>query len=134
LYGFVRIILSKGDLMKYGLGLFSLMLVLILSIVFAAPWDVLRAPTDWINVIEPIIVWVLLLVSASVFLIALLALRKKYSVKLVFVAGAFGLFGLKSLLVVIDLYASMGNFMNYSILAFFDLLTIGCLFLALFKK
>jgi len=120
--------------MKYGLGLFGLMLVFIMSTVFAAPWDFLRGPIQWIGLAEPVIVWLMLVVSAVVFGIALLAVRKKYSARLVLVSIAFGLFFLKSLLIMLDVYASPGNFMNYSLQSFFDLLIIGCLFVALFRK
>ena len=118
--------------MNYRFGFVGLVLVFIASIVFAEPWDFLRTPINWIDLVQPAIVWLMLVVSAVVFCIALLALKKKFSRKLAFVGAAFGLFFLKSLLIVIDQYVSPGNFLNYGIQAFFDLLTIGCLFIALF--
>ncbi|MCX6803433.1 MAG: hypothetical protein NTY48_02570 [Candidatus Diapherotrites archaeon] len=101
---------------------------------FAAPWDALRGPAQAISVIEPVIVWLMLIVSFVLFVIALLAVRKKFSTTLLWVGIAFGLFFIKSLLVVLDLYVSSGDFFNYSIQALFDLLIVGSLFVALFRK
>jgi hypothetical protein len=120
--------------MNFRFGIMGLLLVFIVSVCFAEPWDFLRAPINWIELVSPAVVWLMLVVSAVIFCIAILALKKKYSQKLLFVAAAFGLFFLKSLLIVIDQYVSPGNFLNYGIQAFFDLLTIGCLFIALFWK
>lgn len=120
--------------MDYRLGFIGIILVSIASAVFAEPWDFLRTPANWIDFVQPGVMWLMLVVSAVVFCIALMAVRKKYSAKLAFVSAAFGLFFLKSLLIVIDMYYSPGEFMNQGIQAFFDLLTIGCLFVALFRK
>ncbi|MFA5931426.1 MAG: hypothetical protein WC821_03880 [archaeon] len=100
----------------------------------SAPWDFLRDPVTWVGIIEPITLWVLLLVSIALFGLALLALKKKSSSKLKYVAGAFGLFFLKSLLMVMDIYFSPGEFMNKAILGFFDLLIMIGFFVALFRK
>lgn len=120
--------------MNHKTGLIGLMLVLILGAVFAAPWDSLRGPTGVIELVEPLVVWLLLIVSAAVMVVAVLAVRKKYSARLAWVSAAFGLFFIKSLLIVLDLYFSPGNFVNYSIQSLFDLVAIGCLFIALFRK
>ena len=100
----------------------------------SAPWDFLREPALWVGVIEPVTLWILLIVSAVLFGIALLALRKKPSSKLRWVTGAFGLFFLKSFLLVADIYFSPGDFMNKSITGFFDLLIMLSFFVALFRK
>ncbi len=112
----------------------SLFFLFLASVVFAAPWDPLRAPAAAIGIIEPVIVWVLLLVSLGIFAISALAWKKKKSSKLAWVSAAFALFFIKSLLVVLDLYVSSGNFFNYSIQSFFDLLIIAGLFVAIFRK
>ena len=100
----------------------------------SAPWDFLREPTVWVGVIEPITLWGLLIVSALLFGIAILALKRKSSSKLGYVAAAFGLFFIKSFLMVVDVYFSPGDFMNKAILGFFDLLIMAGLFIALFRK
>lgn len=100
----------------------------------SAPWDFLREPVYWVGLIEPATLWVLLLVSAGLFAIALMALKKKSSSKLKWVSGAFGLFFLKSLLLAVDFYFSPGSFMNSSVSGFFDLLIMLAFFVALFRK
>lgn len=99
-----------------------------------APWDFLREPAVWVGFIEPITLWVLLLVSAGIFGISVLAYKKKPSSRLKWISAAFGLFGFKSLLLVLDIYFSPGNFMNNSILGFFDLMIMIGFFVALFRK
>jgi len=108
--------------------------VFLSAVVFAAPWDVLREPVAWLGTFEPFTSWALLIVSLGLFGVAVLALKKKSSSKLKWVGAAFGLFFLKALLVVLDLYVSSGNFMNYAIQGFFDLIILGILFVALFRK
>ena len=100
----------------------------------SAPWDFLREPAIWVGVIEPITLWGLLVVSAILFGISLLALKRKNSSKLKYVAGAFGLFFIKSLFMVVDVYFSPGEFMNNAIVGFFDLLIMVGFFIALFRK
>jgi hypothetical protein len=102
--------------------------------VFAAPWDVFRGPMQDIDFVAPLVSWLVLAVSAVIFSISFVALRKKYSEKLLWVAFAFGLFFLKGLLIVLDIYLSPGQFMNTSILGFFDLIIMGSFFVALFRK
>ncbi|MFA6268392.1 MAG: hypothetical protein WCW13_05965 [archaeon] len=99
-----------------------------------ALWDFLREPIVWVQVIEPLTLWVLFLVSIALIGVSILALKRKSSPKLKWVTAAFGLFFVKSLLMIIDQYASPGDFMNKSIQGFFDLLIMISFFIALFRK
>jgi len=114
--------------------LIPITLVLFLSSVFAAPWDFLRIPTEIANTINPVVVWLATIISLIVVVVSLLALKKKKSQRLWFVSGAFGLFFIKSVLGLVDLYISPGIFMNFAVQGVFDLLIIVALFLALFRK
>jgi hypothetical protein len=76
----------------------------------------------------------LFLVSLGLLIVAVLAVKKKGSKRLMLVAGAFGLFFIKSALGLIDLYISPGIFMNFAVQGFFDLLIIGAFAIALFKN
>jgi hypothetical protein len=99
-----------------------------------APWDFLREPVNFVGLIEPFILWVLLIVSIAMLSIAVLALKKKSSLRLKWVMSAFGLFFVKSFLLLVDFYFSPGNFMNQSLLGFFDLCIMVAFFVALFRK
>ena len=109
-------------------------LALLPSIALAAPWDFLRAPMDGVMTISPIVAWVVVIIALGVAIVSLLAVKKKKSRRLMIVSGAFVLFFIKSALALADLYVSPGTFMNVSIQGFFDLVIIGALFIALFKK
>ena len=113
---------------------FLLGIVFVCTGAFAAPWDFLRDPAAGLTVVDPITSWIVFLVSLGVFIVAFLALRKRASPRLSWVFAAFGLFLLKRLLIVIDIYVSPGEFMNNAIQGFFDLLIILCFFVALFRK
>ena len=104
------------------------------SFVLAAPWDILREPMIEIAKLSPIFIWALFVVSLILLFISIKAMNKKKSERLAWVTAAFGLFSIKAFLVLADLYLSPGNFMNGSIQAFFDLLILGVLFVALFRK
>lgn len=110
------------------IGLFSL------SGVLAAPWDMLREPVNLIGSLSPILSWVLLLVAGALMVISILAHNKRRSRTTLWVGIAFNLFFIKSLLVVLDIYVSSGNFFNYAIQSFFDLAILVSLFLAVFRK
>jgi hypothetical protein len=113
----------------------GLSLLFALQSVFAAtPWDFLRIPAQIAGVINPVVMGVLFLVSLCLFVVALLAFKKKGSKRLMLVAIAFGLFFIKSFLGLIDLYASPGIFMNFAVQGVFDLLIIGAFAIALLKK
>ena len=100
----------------------------------ATPWDFLRIPTSLASTINPVVMGLLFLVSLGLFGIAVLAVKKKRSRRLILVAGAFGLFFIKSALGLIDLYVSPGIFMNFAVQGVFDLLIIGAFAIALLKK
>lgn len=99
-----------------------------------ALWDVLRPLADAAGTIEPITVWVLAIVAAALVGIAFLAYKKAKSKKLLFVLIAFGLFFIKAVLGVLDVYYSPGVFMNFSVQGAFDVAILVALFIALFKK
>lgn len=102
--------------------------------VFAEPWDFLRDPANQIAAANPIIAWIVFLVSLVLVCIAVLAFKRKNSPRLAWVAAAFALFFVKRLLIVIDIYISPGDFMNVAIQGFFDLLMILALFVGIFRK
>lgn len=102
--------------------------------VFASPWDILREPVNVVGNFSPILSWVLLIVAGALMCISILAHNKKKSHSTLWVGIAFNLFFVKSLLVVLDLYVSSGNFFNYAIQSLFDLGILASLFIAIFKK
>lgn len=102
--------------------------------VFAVPWDFLRGPVELIGSFSLILAWLLFFVSIALASISVLAYKKKKSHITFFVGIAFGLFFAKSFLIVMDFYVSSGNFFNYAIQSFFDLIIIVSLFVAIFKK
>jgi len=112
------------------LGAFSL----IPSVALAAPWDFLRPPMDAVMTVSPIVAWIVTVIALGVAIVSILAVRKKKSRRLMIVSGAFVLFFIKSALALADLYVSPGTFMNVSVQGFFDLVIIGALFIALFRK
>jgi hypothetical protein len=114
--------------------LIVLSLLFILQNAFAAAWDVFRIPVEIAIALNPFVMGLLFLVSLAILGIALLALKKKKSKRLMIVAIAFGLIFIKSALGLIDLYVSPGIFMNFAVQGFFDLLIVGAFAIALFKK
>lgn len=100
----------------------------------AVPWEFLREPVAVISTFAPLFDWLVLIVAGVLLGIAIMAYKKSKSRSIFWVGVAFGLFSLKALLVVLDYYVSPGYFFNYAIQSFFDLLILGCLFLALFRK
>ena len=121
-----------GDYLKKLLIILGLLSIL--GDVFAAPWDILRIPINYAVIINPVVMWVVLIVSVLLLVISGLAFKKRQSKKLLFVFSAFGLFFIKSALGLIDLYVSPGVFMNFAVQGLFDLLIIGLFAIALFKK
>ena len=109
-------------------------LIFVCASVFAAPWDILRGPAFGIELIDPVVAWLVFFVSFAILVVALLALKKRKSSTLMWVGAALGLFFIKRLLIVVDLYLSPGEFMNTSIQGFFDLLIMISFFIALFRK
>ena len=116
------------------LSVFFVILLLCASAFAAAPWDFLRPTLAAADAISPVITAIVLLISAFIFGIALLAYKKKKSQALLWVSVAFGLFVLKRILYLVDLYVSPGVFMNFAIESIFDLLILASLFLAIFRK
>ncbi|MBT4870170.1 MAG: hypothetical protein HON47_01195 [Candidatus Diapherotrites archaeon] len=104
------------------------------SIALAAPWDALRGAIDAAQFVSPIVAWLVLVIALGVVIVSVLALKKKKSRRLTFVSIAFGLFFLKTIFNLVDLYVSPGFFMNVGVQSVFDLVIIGALFTALFKK
>ncbi len=102
--------------------------------VFASPWDVLREPINLIGSFSPVLSWLLLIVAGVLMIISILAHNKRKSHTTLWVGIAFNLFFVKSLLVVLDLYVSSGNFFNYAVQSLFDLGILASLFVAIFKK
>jgi len=111
-----------------------LLLVMLSTMVFAAPWDFLRPVVGVAEGLDVVVSFVVLLVSLAIAAIAGMAVRKKKSRRLWLVFAAFGLFFVKLLLNFVDLYMSPGRFMNNAILGVFDLLILAALFLAIFRK
>ena len=109
-------------------------LSLIPSVALAAPWDFLRGPTDLAMSVSPIVAWLALVIAFGVMVVSVLALKKKKSRRLLLVSAAFGLFFIKLALNLVDLYVSPGFFMNIGVQSVFDLLIMGALFTALFRK
>ena len=109
-------------------------LSLIPSLALAAPWDFLRGPTDLAMNLSPIFAWIVLIISLAVLVVSILAVKKKKSRRLLLVSVAFALFSIKLILNLVDLYASPGFFMNIGVQSVFDLLIMGALFTALFRK
>lgn len=112
----------------------GLMGLISLSGVFANPWDVLKEPVNLIGTFSPVLSWLLLLVAGVLMIISILAHNKRKSHTTLWVGVAFNLFFVKSLLVVLDLYVSSGNFFNYAIQSLFDLAILASLFIAIFKR
>lgn len=102
--------------------------------VFAKPWGFLRFPVEVAQIINPIVVWLVIIFSSIILLIAFLSFRKKNSKRLLLVFIAFSFIFFQSFLNLIDFYFSPGVFMNPAVQGVFDLIIISALFIALFKK
>ncbi len=112
----------------------TIFLSLISNVFATAVWEPLRLFPEIAGAINPIIIWLLFLVSLSVLVISSLALYKKKSQKLLFVTIAFVFFFLNSSLNLIDFYFSPGYFMNFAVQGLFDFLVIVSLLIAIFRK
>jgi hypothetical protein len=104
------------------------------NFVSAAPWDPLRPTVNLTAALEPLVNWLLLIVSGFIFGIAFLAWKKSSSKKLLWVSVAFGLFFAKRILSLADTYLSPGTFFNIPVQSAFDLAIMICLAIALFRK
>jgi len=97
-------------------------------------WDFLRPMTQFALDMEVPVKFVVLAFSAALLVLSWLALKKTGSKKFFFLTGAFGLFSLKILLTLADIFFSPGRFMSETTLSLFDLLILAALFLAVLKK
>jgi riboflavin transporter FmnP len=98
------------------------------------PWEFLKEPVDLIGQFVMPVNVLFFIVAGLLFAISFLAWKKKGSKKLLVVSAAFGVFFLKSVLMILDYYLSPGYFMNYAIQGFFDLIVLVLLFLAVLKN
>ena len=99
-------------------------LTLLPSITFAAPWDFLRGGVEVANIVSPLVAWIMVAIALGILLVSVLAVRKKKSRRLMLVSVAFGIFFIKAILNIVDLYCSPGTFMNVSVQGIFDFLMI----------
>lgn len=111
-------------------------LIAVIPTVFAEGylWDFLRPAAEMAGSYDfftRVIVFVLTLVLMG---ISLMAYMKVKSQKLMFVSIAFGLFALKWLLKLLDLFISPGIFFADTSENVFELLILASLFYALFVK
>ena len=104
------------------------------ALVFAEPWNVLRPLVDATQAFGSIITAVAFIASLCLIMVAGLAVKKHNSRKMWLVFTAFGLFFIKLLMSVLDIYFSPGDFMNGAIRSTFDLFILVSLFLAIFQK
>jgi hypothetical protein len=98
------------------------------------PWDYLRHLSTMAvsyDLYTRLIVLILTLVLTA---ISTMAYLKAKSQRLMFVSIAFGLFTIKWLLKVLDLFISPGNFFNDASQNVFELFILASLFYALFMK
>jgi hypothetical protein len=99
-----------------------------------SPWDFLREPAVVISMFQPYLSWIVLIVAGVLLGIAVMAYKKNKSKAILWVSVGFAFFCLKAFIAIIDFYASPGAFFNSALQSFFDLIVLGCLFLALFRK
>ncbi len=114
--------------------LIILLLTFLVNGVFANPWDFLRIVPETAALINPILIWALLLTSIIILIISIISLKKTKSQRLLFVTIAFTFFFINSFLNVVDFYFSPGYFMNFAVQGLFDFLVILSLFIAIFRK
>ena len=97
-------------------------------------WDVLRPITEtaWgVNVAAESLA---VLLSIAIFGISVLAYRKTKSKRLLLVTAAFFFFALKWVLKLADQFISPGFFFGRASEAILELVILGILFYAIFKK
>ena len=113
----------------------SIFAIFIANMVFATQvWEPLKIVPEIAYLINPIIIWLLLIISSVVFTISLVALKRKKSQKMLFISLAFFFFFTNSFLNVVDFYFSPGYFMNFAVQGLFDFLVILSLLIAIFRK
>ncbi len=99
-----------------------------------AIWDIFRPLAQQALNAEFITRTIVFVLSMALMFIAILAYRRTKSRKMLFVAIAFLLFGLKWTLNVLDLYFSPGYFFNRAAENVVELFILGSLFMAIFRK
>jgi len=97
-------------------------------------WDALR-PFDQLAIsfstyIKPIV----LIISITLFVIAVLAYNKNKSRRFLLIAVAFFFFSAEWLLKTLDIFVSPGSFFSIAAQDVFELVILGALFVALFWK
>ncbi len=98
------------------------------------PWDPLREVSNVAVEADWITRFLVLLLSLAIFAIAFKAYRKTGSERLKYVLIAFALFAVKWAIKVVDVFVSPGRFFNDASENVFELLILGALFMALFRK
>ena len=96
-------------------------------------WDFLRPITEAASQLDPYIKILVFLLALGIFAISHLAYRKNKSKRLFFVSIAFGLFAVKWLIKLVDIFISPGLFLADSSENVFELLILLSLFIALFR-
>ncbi|MFH1588731.1 MAG: hypothetical protein ABIA76_05330 [Candidatus Diapherotrites archaeon] len=117
-------------------GLFFGLLVFLAQSVFAENylWDSLRPLASMASNYDFLTRALVMVLSFVIFFISVKAYLKLKSSKLMFVSIAFGLFALKWVLKVLDLFLSPGLFFGDASENVFELLILASLFYALFVK
>ena len=100
----------------------------------AQPWDFLRPLNNAAEAFSGFTTWIVLILSAALMVIAVLAYRKTQSKRHAFIALAFVFFFIKWLLAAADLYLSPGRFFSWAGGTVAELVIFACLFIALFKR
>ena len=98
------------------------------------PWDPLRQISDTAAHNDFITRFLVLILSLAILFIAFKAYQKNKTERLKYVLIAFALFAVKWALKVLDIFVSPGNFFGDASENVFELLLLGSLFLALFRK
>ncbi len=106
------------------------------SLVFAEdkPWDMLRPVSDSAKSLELPIGILALLISLGMTIVAFLAYRRQHTRRFLFLLGAFGLFSLKWVITIADLFVSPGDFFSRASSAILDVLVLALIFLAIYHK
>ncbi len=115
---------------------FLISLVFFIPSVFAEGhlWDFLRPAAEMAGSYDFFTRVIVLVLTLGLAGVSFLAYNKAKSQKLLFVLIAFGLFALKWLLKVLDLFISTGAFFSDASENVFELLILASLFYALFVK
>lgn len=98
------------------------------------PWDPLREVSDVAAHNDVLTRFLVLALSLAICFIAFKAYQRNKSERLKYVLLAFTLFAVKWTIKVVDIFVSPGNFFNDASENVFELLILGALFLALFRK